>query len=381
MQKKIFVTTGTRAEYGILRPLIKEIHESKSLKLILVVTGTHLSKKHGYTINEIKKDGFPISAKINFFPQGNDNYSMIIELGKGITSFANLFKKFKPDINLILGDRDEMLASALSAYHMNIPNAHIHGGDVSGGLDEYTRHAITKISNIHFAVSKKSMNRILKMGENKKYVFFTGSPSIDEIFQNRISTKKDLFKKYGINFIGDEIILLQHSVTTETQNAEKQILSTLNALIPLKKKIIAIVPNSDPGYKSITKNLEKFSKNSKFLTLYSSLPRTDFLGMLRYAGVLVGNSSSGFIEASYFDIPVINIGNRQKNREGGKNIFNVPHESPKLIQNHVKKSLKKRKTPSRKSQIYGSGNSAKKIVKILENIKINENLLKKQISY
>ena len=152
MKKKILVTTGTRAEYGILRPLLQKISKSKKLELLLVVTGSHLSQKHGFTIKEIKKDGFKIHKTIDLVPKGNSNYHMAIELGKGIIEFSNIFQKLKPDINLILGDRDEMFASAIAAYHMNIPNAHIHGGDKSGGIDEYTRHAITKISNIHFAI-------------------------------------------------------------------------------------------------------------------------------------------------------------------------------------------------------------------------------------
>ena len=229
MYKKILVTTGTRAEYGFLRPVLKQIQKSDSLKLILIVTGTHLSKKHGLTINEIKKDGFFVNAKIKMIPFGNDNFSMATELGKGILSFTKIFKKFKPDINLILGDRDEMLASSLAAYHMNIPNAHIHGGDVSGGLDEYTRHAITKISNIHFAATKQSKSRIIRMGENKKFVFFTGSPGIDELVKNKISTKNELLDKYNIDFKGNEIILLYHSVTTEIKFSKNQIKKILDA--------------------------------------------------------------------------------------------------------------------------------------------------------
>lgn len=155
MKRKIFVTTGTRAEYGLLYPILKQILKSKKLELILIVTGSHLSKKHGYTINEIKKDKIPIHAKIPMIPKDDTNYSMAITLGEGIIRLSKIFKKFNPDINLILGDRDEMLASALVASHLNIPNAHIHGGDISGGIDEYNRHAITKISNIHFAATKK----------------------------------------------------------------------------------------------------------------------------------------------------------------------------------------------------------------------------------
>jgi len=382
MYKKILVTTGTRAEYGFLRPVLKQIQKSDSLKLILIVTGTHLSKKHGLTINEIKKDGFSVNAKIKMIPFGNDNFSMATELGKGILSFTKIFKKFKPDINLILGDRDEMLASSLAAYHMNIPNAHIHGGDVSGGLDEYTRHAITKISNIHFAATKQSKSRIIRMGENEKFVFFTGSPGIDELAKNKISTKNELSDKYNIDFKGNEIILLYHSVTTEIKFSKNQIKKILDAIIPLNRKIISIFPNSDPGYNNIIKILQKFKKNYSFFKLYPSLPREDFLGMLKNSGVLVGNSSSGFIESSYLSIPVVNIGSRQNNREGGNNIINISGNSTSEIRKAIMKSFKKNNsTKTSKQLIYGNGTSSKKIVKILETIKINDELLKKQISY
>ena len=155
-KRKIVVTTGTRAEYGILRSILDEIKNSKKLELQLIVTGSHLSKKHGFTVNEIKKNGYKIDAKINMVPKINSEFESTKILGNAIVSFSKIFRRLNPDMNLILGDRDEMLASAIAAYHMNIPNAHIHGGDKSGGLDEYTRHAITKLSNIHFAATKKS---------------------------------------------------------------------------------------------------------------------------------------------------------------------------------------------------------------------------------
>ena len=196
-KRKIIVTTGTRAEYGILRPILSEIIKKKILELILVVTGTHLSKKYGMTINEIKKDKFKIYETFKFLPNDDTRFSVAKSLGEGVIQFAKIFKKVKPDINLILGDRDEMFASAIAAYHMNIPNAHIHGGDISRNIDEYTRHAITKISNIHFPSTEKSKRRIIRMGENPKFVFLTGSPSIDELRSNKILNKKQFENKYG----------------------------------------------------------------------------------------------------------------------------------------------------------------------------------------
>jgi UDP-hydrolysing UDP-N-acetyl-D-glucosamine 2-epimerase len=320
-KRKIFVTTGSRSEYGILRSIIQEISNSKKLDLFLIVTGMHLSKKFGFTINEIKKDGFKIYKQIPVFAKNDSLFDMSKTLGNQIIQFSEIFRKQKPDINLILGDRDEALSSTISAYHMNIPNAHIHGGDRSkAGIDEYNRHAITKMSNIHFAATKKSKNRIIKMGENPKYVFFTGSPSIDEIVNKKITTKSKLEEKYNINFSDKEILLLFHPVTTESQNSEKEVNSIINAILKIKQQTIIIAPNSDPGNEKIFQAFKKLSLNNKICKFYKNMPREDYLGMLKNCRVLVGNSSSGIIEASYFKIPVVNIGIRQKDREKGPNV-------------------------------------------------------------
>ena len=322
-KRKIIVTTGTRAEYGILRPILKEITKRKKLQLILVVTGTHLSRRHGMTINEIKKDKFKIYQTFKFLPNDDTGFSAAKSLGEGVVQFAKIFKKIKPDINLILGDRDEMLASAIAAYHMNIPNAHIHGGDVSGNIDEYTRHAITKISNIHFPATEKSKRRIIKMGENPKFVFLTGSPSIDELRSNKITSSKQFESKYGFKLTKKLIVLVQHPVTTQTAKTKKHIQNTLNAIEYFGYRTIIIAPNSDAGSNTIFKNIKHFAKNHNFVRIFSSLPRSDFLCMIKNCGVLVGNSSSGLIEASYFGTPVVNIGIRQHGREKGKKVFDA----------------------------------------------------------
>jgi len=383
MKYKICVTTGTRAEYGLLRPILNEIVQSKKLELNLIVAGMHLSKKHGYSIKEIQKDGFKISSKIEMIPKGNSVYFMSKALGEGIIKFSEVFRKLKPDINLILGDRDEAFASALAASHMNIPNAHIHGGDrTMAGIDEYIRHAITKISNLHFAATEKSKKRIIRLGENPKYVFFTGSSSIDEIKNKKISTKNQLKTKYNLDITGQEIILLFHPVTTQIKSSKNQINKILNAIIKLEKQTICIMPNSDSGNFEIINALKKYEKKFSFIKLYPNLPRSDYLSLLKNCGVLVGNSSSGIIEASFFKIPVVNIGIRQKDREVGKNIINVSNNSTQMISTAIKKALSaKSKNNLEKSNVYGTGSSSKKIVKILENIKITEQLIQKQIRY
>jgi UDP-N-acetylglucosamine 2-epimerase (non-hydrolysing)/GDP/UDP-N,N'-diacetylbacillosamine 2-epimerase (hydrolysing) len=383
MKRKITVTTGTRSEFGLLRSVLEEISNSKNLELFVLVAGMHLSKKYGSTIKEITKAGFKIHGTIPMVPKHDTNYDMSVSLGRGIIEFSKLFKKIKPDLNLVLGDRDESLASSLAAYHMNIPNAHIHGGDkTQAGIDEYARHAITKISNLHFAATKKSKNRIIRMGENPKFVFHTGSPGVDDIINNKITTKKNLEKKYNIKFTGKEIIVLQHPVTTQSEKTQNEILSTLKAVSKIKQTTIVIAPNSDAGNETIFQNMEYFSKKFSFIKIFRSVPRADFLGLLKNCGVLVGNSSSGIIEASYFQIPVINIGIRQNDRERGKNIVNIPEFSTKLIYSTINKSLKS--TPKKyivKNQIYGSTIASKKIVKILEKTNLNKELIQKQITY
>ncbi len=383
MKRKISVTTGSRSEYGILRSVLDEIIISKNLDLILIVSGMHLSKKFGLTLNEIKKDGFRIDAKIDMIPKGNSTFHMAQALGNGVLGFSRVFMKLKPNINLVLGDRDEAYASAIAASHMNIPNAHIHGGDKSkAGIDEYNRHAITKISNIHFAATKKSKERIIRMGEDPRYVFYTGSPSKDEIMKGKITSKENLKKKYGLNFDGNEIILLQHPVTTESKMSHFQIRNTLKAIVKTKKNTIAIAPNSDAGNNEIFKNLQEFSQKYKFVKMYKNLSREDYLGVLKNGGILVGNSSSGIIESSYFGLPVVNIGIRQKDRERSENVIDTKDDSTQSIYLNILKAfkLKERKFKVKKFP-YGRDITAKKIISILEKISIDKDLIQKQIHY
>ena len=377
-KRKITITTGTRAEYGILRPILNEITQRKKLQLILIVTGTHLSKRHGMTINEIKKDKFKIYQTFKFLPNDDTGFSAAKSLGDGVVQFAKIFKKVKPDINLILGDRDEMFASAIAAYHMNIPNAHIHGGDVSGSIDEYSRHAITKISNIHFAATEKSKRRIIKMGENPKFVYLTGSTSIDELRNNKILSKSQFEKKYGFKLTKNLIVLVQHPVTTQIASTKKHIQNTLKAIEYFGYRTIIIAPNSDAGSNIIFQNIKQFANSHNFVRVFSSLPRSDFLCLIKNCGALVGNSSSGLIEASYFGTSVVNIGIRQQGREKSHNVLDAKSESIISIKRTISRALKKNTNPS---YLYGVGTSSPKIAQYLEKIKLSSELIEKRLTY
>ena len=265
---------------------------------------------------------------------------------------------------------------------MNIPNAHIHGGDKSGGIDEYTRHAITKISNIHFAASKNSKRRIIMMGENPKYVFLTGSPGIDEVVSNNIAKKEELERIYNVKLTGNEILLLYHPVTTEPELGGKQIRVILESIKKLGQNIIAIAPNNDAGGRVIYDILKSYSAKYDFVKLYPSLPRQHFLGMLENCSVLVGNSSSGMIEAHYFQTPVVNIGIRQEGRERSTNVINVKNITKSSVSNAILNAITKSKKHYKKNRnIYGTGTSSQKIVKCLEKIKLDKDLIQKKISY
>jgi len=380
-KRMIMVTTGTRADYGLLRPLLQRIRDSEKLNLCLIVTGMHLSKNYGLTVNEIKKDGFVVSATIPFLPKSDSLFDATGTLGEGITRFAKIINRFQPDINLILGDRDEMLASALAASHMNIPNAHIHGGDKSGGIDEYNRHAITKISNIHFAASKKSKMRIIRMGEDPKRVFFTGSTAIDEIKAGKISTKAKIKRKYDLDLHGDEIILLYHSVTTQLEHTSKYIKNILFAVNQFNNMVIAIAPNSDPGGRKIFEQLKNNTKNNFHFRLFHTFPREDYLALLKYCGILVGNSSSGIIEGSYFNIPIVNIGIRQQNREESELTINVQNITKRTIQRAIIQALRSMSSKKLNNNTYGNGTASKKIIRVLEQIPLDKKLIQKQITF
>lgn len=382
MKRKITITTGTRADYGFLTPILTKISKNPYLEYFLIVSGMHLSKKYGYTVKQISKDGFNIHAKVDSSPKGNTPYHMSKALGKSVITFSEIFHNLKPDINIIFGDRDEQLASGLAAYHMNIPNVHIHGGDVSGGIDEYNRHAMTKISNIHFTATRESKNRIIRMGETPSNVFFTGSTAIDLIVKNKISSRKLLEKKLKLKIHGNEVLLVFNPVTTESKESEKQITNILKAVIKLKNHVIAILPNNDAGNYEIHQKLKEYSRKYDFIKLFPSLERSDYLGLLSNCGLLLGNSSSGFIEGSYFSIPVLNIGIRQHNREGGQNIFEIKNFDSNLIYKVMVKALKiKNKRILKKTGTYGDGKASEKMIKILKKLKIDNNLIKKQLEY
>lgn len=380
--RKIAVLTGTRAEYGILKPMLKAIKAHPDLELVLIVTGMHLSKEFGYTIKEIRKDGFKVKAKVEMLHEEDTGAAMAKSIGKCIEKMAGELGRTKPNFLLLLGDRGEMLAGAIAAAYMNIPIAHIHGGEVSGSIDEPVRHAITKLAHVHFPATKKSAKRIIKMGEDPFRVFVVGAPSLDTILHEKLPTAPELSKKYNLDLSRPIIMVVQHPVVTESEHAPDQIRETLEAIIQLKQQTILIYPNADAGGRRMIKVIKEYERYP-FIKSFKSIPYEDYLGLMKIADVMVGNSSSGIIEAPSFHLPVVNIGTRQAGRERSTNVIDVEYNRREIVK-AVKKALydKEFREKVRKCKNpYGDGKAAERIVKILAEIEITPSLLQKKITY
>ena len=378
---KIVCLTGTRADYPRVKSVLLKLNKLKKINLKLVVTGTHLSKEYGFSINEIINDKLPISKKINIIKKKHNSFIDIsLSSSKLVKEFSKYLNKVKPDLVLLTVDRYETLAAAVSAFLMNLPIAHIQGGEVTGTADETIRHAVTKLSNFHFVANSDAKKRLLKLGEYKKNIFNFGCPFIDIIKGTKYLPKKHLFKKLNLDMRKKTIIFIQHSVTTEIDKVKNQIQTTIKALKILKNtQVVAFFSNSDAGGKEIINELKK---NKQFIIM-PNLESKDFLSLMKYADAMIGNTSSAIREAPSFFLPAINIGSRQNNRLKAKNVIDCQHDRKKIIKalnkalynkNFLKK-LTKIKNP------YGDGNSSKKIVEQILKLKLMKYNTQKTITY
>lgn len=383
-KKKICVVTGTRAEYGPLKLLLEKIISSNKLDLLLLVTGMHLLKKYGNTIELIRKDGFPIAKIIPMYEENNTSKESLGKaVGKAIINFTTTFREIQPDLLIVAGDRFESLAAVISASTLLIPIAHIQGGDSveTGQVDEQIRHSITKFSHIHFPATSKSAERLKLMGEEEWRIYTVGAIALDMIFNETLLSRKQIYEKLGLNFSEKLIICIQHPNTMNPDLAGNQMKLTLQILKDYKLQTVIIYPNNDPGSELIINEIENH-KNIVNFYIFRDLERIEFLSLLKNANLLIGNSSSGLIESPVFKISVVNIGDRNKGRESGDNVISVSHNYTE-IKNAIDKGLSEefRKECQSVINTYGEGNALNRIVEILEKIEINDKLLRKKLTY
>ncbi|MBI4650899.1 UDP-N-acetylglucosamine 2-epimerase (hydrolyzing) [Candidatus Desantisbacteria bacterium] len=380
-KRKIAVITGTRAEYGLLYWIIKKIHDDPALELQLIVTNMHLSPEFGLTIREIEKDGFPISDKVETLLSSDTETSIAISMGLGMIGFSKTYERLKPDIVIVLGDRFEILSAVAAAAPFRIPIAHIHGGEITeGAMDELFRHAITKMSHIHFPSTQIYAKRIIQMGEQPENVFCFGAPGMDNIKKLPLLNKEKLLKELDIPRNKKIGVITYHPVTLENNTAESQIRELLEAIKSFKNIFwIFTLPNADTGGRIIIKMINYFVKdNPDNGKAFSSLGQLRYLSLLKYSDLMLGNSSSGIIEAPSFCLPVVNIGDRQKGRIRAGNVIDVAYCKKDNIVNAIKKaimpefenSIKGLKNP------YGDGNTSDKIIKVLKKISLTDKLKK-----
>ncbi len=381
-KRKIAVITGTRAEYGILSPVMKAIDASPKLELQIIATGMHMMPEFGYTLREIEAAGYSQLYKVDISYSEDTGAAVARSFGEAVSGFTDIFVKIKPDLVLVMGDRGEMLAAAIAANYLNLPVAHIHGGEISGHVDGLLRHAITKLAHLHFPATVDAGKRVIGLGEEKWRVTVAGAPALDRILNERLPGRPELEGKYGLKPGEGFILIVQHPVSTEVEVAASQIRNTLEAVKRLELKTIVIYPNADAGGRRMIRIIESYHREP-WLKVLKSIPQIDYLGLLGQTSVLIGNSSSGIIEAPAFKLPVINIGNRQRGRERSANVIDVPHNA-ETISKEIKRALYDKRflaTVKRCKNPYGKGHASKKIVNILCSAILDKNLLQKQMTY
>ena len=370
-KRKIAVVITARPSYSRVKTVLAAIQKHPDLELQLVVAASALLDRYGSAVNYIEKDGFDIAAKVFNVLEGENLTAAAKTTGIGILELSTVFDNLKPDVVVTVADRFETMATAISASYMNIPLAHIQGGEVTGNIDEKVRHAITKLADYHFVASENAKERVIKLGENPDFVFNTGCPSID--IASEISKVEGLsfnpYQKYG--GVGAEpdlsngyLVVMQHPVTTEYQNSRKHIVETLEAVKELNMPTLWFWPNVDAGADGTSTGIRSFREKNKLekVHFFKNMEGDDFLVLLHNAKVLIGNSSVGIRECAYLGIPVINIGSRQNKRDRGHNVVDVDYNKSEISE-AIQTSIKNGK--SKTSAVYGGGNAGAIIADLL----------------
>lgn len=364
--KKICVVTGTRAEYGLLRPLIKKIKEDDVLNLQLIVTGMHLSLEFGLTYKEIEEDGFIIDEKIEILLSSDTAVGTSKSMGLAMISFSEVYRKLKPDMVVLLGDRYEIFAAASAAMVSRIPIAHIHGGETTeGALDEGFRHSITKMSYLHFTSTEEYRRRVIQLGESPDRVFNVGAIGIESIKELNLLGKEELEQSINFKLDKQTALVTFHPVTLEDNTSKEQFKELLNALDKVDNlKLIFTKANSDIDGRIINQMIDEYvNSNQEKAIGFTSMGQLKYLSAMKYVDLVIGNSSSGIIEAPSFNIPTINVGDRQRGRIQAKTTINCqPIEID--IHNAIELGLSIQFREKIKNLInpYGNGNVAKQII-------------------
>ena len=378
---KVLFVTGSRSEWGYIKPIL-DILKKKRIKTDICLTNMHLLDSFGSSINEVKKDGFKTNEKIYMALDGYNTYTMTKSLGVFMISFTDMLLRIKPDWVVIAGYRAESFTACVVSAYNNIATAHIQAGELSGNIDGQSRHAIGKFAHLHFCANKEFSNRLKKMGEQEFRIKTVGSPQLDELnFINNENKKKKFFEELNIEKLKEYVLVAYHSVTEEFYKTEKNFNTFFESLKKVNLPKIWILPNNDAGSSVIKSNILKKRTNDIFI--FDNINREKYLYILKHASCIVGNSSSGIIEAPTFKVPCVNVGRRQNKRLRAKNVIDILTYDKDKIAKAINKaiSIKFKKSINNIKNPYGDGKSSNKIVEHLLNTKIDKDLFFKEITY
>lgn len=370
--KKIAIVTATRAEYGILKPLILRLEEEKEFDIQLYVTGTHLSMRYGYTKTEIISDGIRIYKEISILEEGNTAYDISVTMANALKGFAEAFATDRPDLLIVLGDRTEILGICCAAMNENIPIAHLHGGELTeGAVDDCVRHAITKMSYLHFPAANVYRERIIQMGEDPKRVINAGALGVENILKVPLLGKKELYKQLAIPEDRDLVVVTFHPVTLEKENVRQQVEELILAMQEEKDFFYIITKsNADTGACIVNEMLEEFADTSEYVSITTSLGMLRYLSAVKCSIFVLGNSSSGIIEAPALGTPTVNIGNRQKGRMMADTIIQCENTKDAIVEAMKRAALMEHK----RSTLFGNGQTSEIITQTLKDVLLNGNI-------
>lgn len=376
MTRKVCYITGTRADYGLMARTLR-LARDRGLNVSLCVTGMHLLSRYGETVREIEADGLRIAARVPVHLDGSTGGAMARAIAAELAGLTDALERERPDIVLVLGDRGEMLAGALAAIHLNIPIVHIHGGERSGTVDEPVRHAISKLAHFHFVATTEARERLIRMGERPEYITVTGAPGLDDIYDTECIPRGELCRLSGLDPLRPIALVVFHPITQEAEAAGTQMRQIMEAVLGAGLQVLAFKPNADAGGTRIELALAPYGTH-RDVRIVTHLPRHEYISWMAAADLMVGNSSSGIIEAASLGLRVINVGDRQRFRERNTNTVDVPVETS-AIAAAVRSDLKAGRGHWR--NIYGDEGVAERIVEKFVSLEITPAVMNKVNAY
>lgn len=377
MDRRICYISGTRADFGLMRSTLQILRDHLELDLSVIVTGMHLSQAYGHTADEIEAAGLRIATRVPVPLEPATGATMARNLGTMVTAFTDALESERPDVVLLLGDRGEMLAGALAAIHLNIPVAHIHGGERSGTVDEPVRHAISKLSHLHFTATQEAADRLVRMGENAANVHVTGAPGLDGLVDAELPDLTEVTRLHGLDPERRFALMVYHPVLQEAATAPDDARRILKGLTDAGLQVLALMPNADAGSDGVRAVLTE-AKGTPDITVRTHLARPAFIAAMAHADLMIGNSSAGIIEAASFGTPVLNVGPRQNLRERNANVRDVEATGQALADGIADLLAKGRLAPV---NVYGDGQAGPRIARLLASVPLDAALMMKVNGY